>query len=204
MAVMNAFPAAGGTKPAPLVARLLGLAAMAALLYGIGGCAKTPGDLRALAKGAMVKLAVTDKAAAAPPAPFADAAGRPHTLAELKGKVVLVNLWANWCAPCKLEIPSLAKLQTAYATAPVAVVAVSLGKGEDEIAGRAFIARNPPLVFYSDPTYQLPYAFRPPIEDLPTTIIFDRRGRERATLAGGADWSSARARAVVDSLLAEK
>ena len=152
----------------------------------------------------MAKLVVIDKPAIAPSSPFADAAGRSHNLAEFKGKVVLVNLWANWCAPCKIEIPSLAKLQAAYAGAPVAVVAVSLGKGDDETAGRAFIGRNPPLVFYSDPGYGLPFAFKPPVENLPTTIILDRRGRERAILAGGADWSGEQAHSVIDSLLAEK
>lgn len=187
-----------------MAARFIALAALAGLLYGIAGCAKTPGDLRPLAKGAMAKLTVSARAAPAPRVAFADGAGGSHTLAEFKGRVTLVNLWANWCAPCKLEIPSLARLQSAYAVRRVAVVAVSLGKGEDETAGRAFIARNAPLAFYSDPGYRLPYAFQPVIQDVPTTILYDRRGRERARLAGGADWSGADARALVDALLAEK
>ena len=184
------------------VSRRLAVTALAAL--SLVGCTKTPGDMRPLAKGAMAKLTVSDRPAPAPTTPFKDAAGAVHTLAEFKGRVAVVNVWANWCAPCKEEIPSLARLQTAYAGKPVAVVAVSVGKGDDEVAGAAFLARNPPLTFYTEPTYALTYAFQPAIDGMPTTVIYDRKGVERARLAGGADWSSPDARAVVDSLLAEK
>lgn len=150
----------------------------------------------------MAKLKVTEHPAPAPTIPFADAAGRMHTIGEFKGKVTLVNVWANWCAPCKVEIPSLAKLQASYAGKPVAVVPVSVGQGADETAGRAFIARNPPLTFYTEPSFRLAYAFKPPIEDMPTTILYDAAGRERARLMGGADWSGKDAHAVIDALLA--
>jgi len=185
-------------------ARLAVLGGVAALLYGLAGCSNTPGDLKSLAKGAMAQLKVSGHPAAAPPTPFGDATGKPHTLAEFKGKVAVVNVWANWCAPCKAEIPSLAKLATAYAGKPVAIVPISVGKGEDETAGHAFIDRNPPLTFYTEPTYSLTYAFKPVVQDMPTTIIYDRKGVERARLAGGADWSGPDAKAVVDALLAEK
>lgn len=190
--------------PALSRSRLFALAGVAALLYGMAGCSKTLGDLKPLAHGAMAKLAVSAHPALAPATPFADAAGKPHTLAEFKGRVVIVNLWANWCAPCKAEIPSLAKLATAYAGKPLAVVAVSVGKAEDETAGHAFIDRNAPLIFYTEPTYALAYAFKPPIDEMPTTVIYDKAGVERARLAGGADWSGRDAKAVIDSLMAEK
>jgi thiol-disulfide isomerase/thioredoxin len=177
---------------------------MVALLYALAACSNPPGDLRPLAKGAMARLVVTDKPAPAPDTPFKDADGLPHTLAEFKGKVAIVNVWANWCAPCKEEIPSLARMQSAYAGKPVAVVPVSVGKGDDETAGHAFIDRNPPLTFYTEPTYALTFAFNPAVDGMPTTILYDRKGRERARLAGGADWSGPDARALVDSLLAEK
>jgi len=177
---------------------------LAAVLYAIAGCSNTPGDLKSLARGAMAKLHPTTNPASAPPTVFADAAGKSHTLADFKGKVTIVNLWANWCAPCKLEIPSLARLQSAYRGGPLAVVAISVGKADDEAAGHAFIDRYPPLTFYTEPTYALAYAFQPPVDEMPTTIIFDRKGVERARLAGGADWSGADARAVVEALVAEK
>ncbi len=150
----------------------------------------------------MAKLVLTDHPPPAPLTVFRDAEGKAHTLAEFKGKAVILNLWANWCAPCKQEIPSLARLATAYRGKPLAIVPVSVGKGDDEAAGRAFIGRNPPLGFYTEPTYTLAYALRPPVDEMPTTVIYDRRGVERARLAGGADWSSPEAKAVVDALIA--
>ena len=66
----------------------------------------------------MAKLEVSNHPAPAPTTVFADAAGKPRTLAEFKGKVTVVNLWANWCAPCKAEIPSLARLKTALPASP--------------------------------------------------------------------------------------
>jgi thiol-disulfide isomerase/thioredoxin len=180
------------------------LAGALALLYAVSGCSKPGAGLAPLATGAMAALKITQHPAPAPATPFKDGAGAVHTLAEFNGKVTLVNLWANWCPPCKAEIPSLAALAKAEAGQPFAVVPISVGKDADEVAGRAFIAAHPPLTFYTEPTYSLAFAFTPPAGDMPTTIIFDRHGQERARLPGGADWSSPQAKAVIDELLAEK
>ncbi|MGH7025016.1 MAG: TlpA family protein disulfide reductase [Caulobacteraceae bacterium] len=182
----------------------LALAGALALLYAVSGCSKPGSDLAPLATGTMAALTPTDHPQPAPDVPFKDGAGGVHTLAEFKGRVLLVNLWANWCAPCKAEIPSLAALAREEAGKPLAIVPISVGKGEDEVAGRSFIAKNPPLTFYTEPTYRLAFALKPPAEDMPTTILFDRHGVERARLPGGADWSSPEAKAVVDRLMAEK
>ncbi len=170
----------------------------AALLATLAACSKPP-----LNHGAMAKLVMTSHPAPPPASVFHDAAGAAHTLADFKGKVTLVNIWANWCAPCKAEIPSLAKLQAAYAGKPVAVVPISVGKGDDEAAGRAFIARTPPLAFYTDPSYAIAFAFKPVVEGMPTTIVYDAKGVERARLTGGADWSGPDAKRVIDTLLAK-
>ncbi len=175
-----------------------------ALLYALAGCSNPPAGVADLAKGSMAKLTMSAAPTPAPATPFHDASGHAHTLAELQGKVAIINLWANWCAPCKEEIPSLARLATAYAGKPVAVTAISVGKGDDETKGAAFIAANPPLTFYTEPTYALAFAFKPVVEGMPTTVLYDRHGHERARLTGGADWSSPQAKAVIDALLAEK
>ena len=158
-------------------------------------------DLKSLAVGPMTKLVV-----AAKPAPQPIAAegpdGHPVTLADFKGQVVVVNLWANWCAPCVKEMPTLAQLQTRYAGKPVKVLAISLDKKPDEIArAKAFLADKRPLAYYHG-DYALVFALTPAPEGLPTTLIFDRAGRERARLEGGADWSTAEADKVVDRVLA--
>jgi thiol-disulfide isomerase/thioredoxin len=179
--------------------RLAGVLALAAA--ALGGCAKTS-DLKGLATGQMKSLAVDATAATAPPTAFVDAAGKSHTLAEFKGKVTVVNLWATWCGPCVTEMPTLAKLATADAAKGVAVVPISVDGAADRAGAVAFIAKRPPLPFYNDPTDSLPQAFDPPIDDLPMTLILDKQGRVRARLSGGADWSSRQAQKVIDAVAA--
>ncbi len=185
----------------PSAVRASVAATLVVLLYGLVGCSKPHGDLTGLNTGAMANLQVVTSPSPQPTTVFHDAKGGAHTLAEFKGRVLVLNLWANWCAPCKEEIPSLARLQTEFAGRDVAVVPVSVGKGDDETKGQAFLAQNPPLVFYTEPTYALAFAFKPTIEGMPTTIIYDRSGVERARLSGGADWSGPDARKVIEALL---
>lgn len=116
--------------------------------------------------------------------------------------MVVVNLWATWCAPCVAEMPTLAKLATAYAGKPVAVVPISVDSPKDLDKAKAFIGQNAPLVFYSDPQMKLPFALKPPAIGMPTTVIYGADGVERARLPGSADWSGADARAVIDHVLA--
>jgi len=138
-----------------------------------------------------------------PPAyAFVDASGKKLTPADFKGKVVVMNLWATWCAPCKIEMPTLAKLQQAYAGKPVQVVAISIDKPEEGAAAKAFIAANAPLAFYNDPDAKLPWALKPAATGMPTTIILGKDGLERGRISGEADWSGAGAKAVIDKALA--
>ncbi|MFI4934910.1 MAG: TlpA family protein disulfide reductase [Caulobacterales bacterium] len=182
-------------------ARSFALIGVAAALYVIPACSSKPG-LKSLASGEMKSLVVLDQPTAAPVAPFTDAAGKVHTLADFKGKVVVVNLWATWCGPCVIEMPTLAKLATAEAGKPVAVVPVSFDRVEDRQNALDFLAKRPPLSFYADPTYTLARTFQPAVENFPTTLLIDPSGRVRATLAGGADWSSPQALKVIDALAA--
>jgi thiol-disulfide isomerase/thioredoxin len=177
-----------------------------AILVLVDGCAKAGGaqGLEGLAKGDMAKLELA-KAPAAPPATQLQGPdGKALTLADLKGQVLVVNLWASWCAPCAKEMPTLAKLQAAYAGKPVKVVAISLDKGDEDIAkAKARIAQSAPLAFYHGP-YDIAFALSPPVEALPTTVFYDRSGRERARLTAPADWTKPEAHAVIDRLLALK
>jgi thiol-disulfide isomerase/thioredoxin len=140
----------------------------------------------------------------APPAyAFVDAAGRKVTLADFKGKVVVMNVWATWCAPCKVEMPTLAKLAKAYEGKPVAVLAVSIDKPEAADQAKAFLAQQAPLAFYNDPEAKLPWALKPPASGMPTTIILGKDGLERGRISGEADWAGEGARTVIDKVLAQ-
>ncbi len=156
--------------------------------------------MKSLAKGEMKSLTVEAQPSPAPDTPFVDAAGKVHTLAEFKGKALVVNLWATWCAPCVQEMPTLASLAEATRGQPVAVVPISLDAEADRANAEGFIAKRPPLPFYNDPKFALAYAVKPPAQSLPTTLLIDASGKVRARVAGGADWSGPDARRVVEAL----
>ena len=195
-------------KPNPLKLALWGAAGLgvAAVVYIIAQASINPqgaSDLKDLAKGEMAKLTVPAEAQVAPVASFVDSTGKTTRIADFKGQVTVVNLWATWCAPCVLEMPTLAKLAASYEGKPVQVVAVSIDNAEGADKARAFIAKHAPLAFYHDPNMALPFAVKPAAVGMPTTIIYGPDGVERARLSGEVDWSSAEAKAVVDKLLAE-
>lgn len=159
--------------------------------------------LAVYAKGSLSKL-LTPTPAPAPDYVFKDAEGRDVRFADFKGKVAVVNLWATWCAPCRIEMPTLAALAKHYeGRDDLAVVTVSMDVDKAVPEARAFIADHPPLTYYADPKFQLPFEF-PGKGAMPQTILLDRRGNVRAVLTGEADWASAEAKALVDALLAEK
>jgi thiol-disulfide isomerase/thioredoxin len=184
----------------------VGLFGVAAVVYIMAQSSIKPaGGLKPLARGEMAKLDFSAEAQAPPANTFYDANGAPRRVADFKGKVVVMNLWATWCAPCVTEMPTLAKLAKANQGKPVVVLPVSIDKGDAAIAkARAFIAAHPPLAFYSDPNSKLPFALKPPAAGAPTTVIYGKDGAERGRISGGADWSGADAQAVVDRLVGER
>ena len=163
---------------------------------------EAPSTAAAPAKGFRAELEVAD-----PPRPpldliFHDEAGKPKTIADFKSRVVVVNMWATWCAPCKLEMPTLAKLQAAYAGKAVDVVAISIDSDDKAVAAKLFIAQNDPLKFYHDRTMKAPFQLKPSAQGLPTTVIYGKDGLERGRISGEADWSSPEVRTYIDGLLA--
>lgn len=195
-------PGLGSTLKLALAAVIV--VGVASAVYVIGGAGLKPAgeaSLQSLARNGMEKLqVVTPKP---PPAKtFLDADGKAVTLADFRGEVLVVNLWATWCAPCKVEMPTLAALQKAYEGQPVKVLAISIDKEDQTAAAKAFMAQNAPLGFYQEASLMLPYSFDPYVQGFPTTVLYDRAGQERARLVGEADWSTAEAKAVVDHLLA--
>lgn len=139
----------------------------------------------------------------APAAAFVDGAGKAVRLSDFKGQVVVLNLWATWCAPCIKEMPTLAALQASMAGKPVKVVALSVDRASASPRAKAFIAQNAPLAFYQDPQFAFPSALKPPVMGFPTTLIYDKRGRARATVASDVDWAGDQVRRIVGKLAAE-
>lgn len=196
-------------KPSPILKWAIGcfaLIGVAAVLYVIASASFKPKeatDLRDLKKGGLAKLEVPAVPRGAPAQSFLDPSGKSVTVADFKGQVVVLNLWASWCAPCKVEMPTLAKLQAAYQTQPVKVLAVSVDRETDLNIAKSDLAKNPPLQLYRDPGYKLSFALEPRAAGFPTTIVYDRKGRERARVSGEADWNSKEARELVERLLKE-
>jgi thiol-disulfide isomerase/thioredoxin len=164
----------------------------------------TAPSLAAHAIGSLSELQTTDTPYFVTEDGFLTPDGAPTSLADFRGRVVVLNVWAMWCRPCRTELPTIAALDAAYGE-DLAVVAVNVDRTPEEIAAaQAFLAEeNAPLTFYSDPTFELPFRL-PGRGAMPQTLVIDRQGRIRAWLAGEADWSSPEARALVDALLAEE
>lgn len=183
----------------------------AALLYANRGAfikasepaAEARSDLARFAVGSLARLETPAALPATPTYAFRSRDGAETTLAAFRGKVVVVNVWAMWCAPCRTEMPTLARLAQVYEGRDLVVLPVNVDIEADKIAdGRSFIDVHEPLPFYTDPAFKLPFLL-PGKGKMPQTVLLDRKGRIRAAFAGEADWSSPEARALIDALLAE-
>lgn len=136
---------------------------------------------------------------ALPPFTWRDADGRSHAIAELAGRGVVLNFWATWCAPCVAELPSLAAFARAAAADGVAVLALSLDRGGAATVARYFAAHGiGGLAVLLDPMGAAADALG--TRGVPTTLVIDREGRERARLEGGTDWNTPAALAAVRRL----
>ncbi|UAL09009.1 TlpA family protein disulfide reductase [Caulobacter segnis] len=207
MSEVQSEAAAKKRNPVRLALGGVVLVGVAAVLYVIASASfkpSGPADLTEFKKGTLEKLDVPATPRAAPDTVFTSLDGKPATLADFKGRVVVMNLWATWCAPCKAEMPTLAKLQAAYATQPVTVLPITVDRDGDLNLVNEEMAANPPLKTYRDPGYKISFALQPRAQGYPTTVIYDRQGRERARMGGPADWSGPEARGIVEKLLAEK
>ena len=131
---------------------------------------------------------------------FLDGEGNEVALADFEGDVVVLNLWATWCAPCRREMPSLDRLQAELGDDGLTVVALSLDRG-DVAKVRDFFAELgiANLAIYQDPKGAAGRALGAP--GLPTTVVIDRAGQEVGRLLGPAEWDSEAAIALLRSIL---
>jgi thiol-disulfide isomerase/thioredoxin len=169
------------------LAGFLFVAGVLAVLLGRDGGTPTIGDLRNPgARNPMPEIATTDLA------------GKPWKLHDHRGDVVLVNVWATWCPPCREETPGLVRLSTEYRGKGFQVVGVSMDDGPAPV--RRFVDQ-----------FHVPYAVVMPdrdspltaaVESLPTSFLIDRQGRVATVYMGAV--SEGTLRGAVDRLLAER
>jgi thiol-disulfide isomerase/thioredoxin len=159
-----------------------------------------PGSLKALATGPLAGLLVHEPRKDIPAFSFKDGAGADKTLADFKGRVVLLNLWATWCAPCRKEMPDLAALQKELGGPGFEVVALSLDRKGAE-ASSAFLKETGAgnLALYVDQDSKALAAVN--ALGLPATLIIDKDGKEAARLLGPAKWASAESKAIIRELM---
>ena len=168
------------------------------------GTEKLLASMKPLAKGEVAAVQVPKAAQMIPNLAFKAPDGRPSSLEALRGKTLLVNLWATWCVPCRKEMPALDRLQQQMGGTDFEVVAINIDQRNldrpkrflDEIGVKA-------LAYYADPDAKV-------FQDLqkigralgmPTTLIVDPNGCELAHLAGPAEWDSPDAVALIKAAM---
>jgi len=158
----------------------------------------------ALATGEVAALIVGETPAPAPELTFVDDSGAERKLSDWRGKAVLFNLWATWCAPCRHEMPALDNLQAELGGEDFEVVAVNIDTGGDE-KPKKFLedVEVDDLAYYADHTTGV---FRELKKSgkafgLPTTLVIDRDGCEIGHMAGPAQWDSEDAKALVRAVI---
>jgi thiol-disulfide isomerase/thioredoxin len=186
---------------AVLVGGLIGLAGV----YGIGGLSRNAGDpscraatdlakkLTPLIHGEVAAINPATSGLRIPDLTFQDASGATRKLSEWRGKVVLLNLWATWCVPCRREMPALDALQAKLGGAQFDVVAVNIDTRDlDKPKSWLKTAGVTTLNYFSDEkarVFQELKAIGRAI-GMPTSVLIDANGCEIGTMAGPAEWAS--------------
>lgn len=166
---------------------------VAALLIALPACSPRPPDGEAgEAEESIEGIDRSQKGKAAPATVFHDAGGKDVTLATFKGRPILVNLWATWCAPCVKELPTLDKAASAAGPDGLQVIAISQDAGPRPSVV-AFLKSNgiANLKPYHDPAMAMSGALGAQV--LPTSILYDAHGREVWRYVGDLDWTGAEA-----------
>jgi thiol-disulfide isomerase/thioredoxin len=151
----------------------------------------------------MPQFSPTEPALPAPDVAVTTREGEPVRLSDFRGRPVLLNIWATWCAPCVAEMPALEALAAERAGTPLAIMAIAEDRRGEAAVG-PFVAQHrlKRLRIYLDPKSDVSHAFG--VDAIPTTILIDREGREVGRLAGAAEWDGPAARRLIDRVLAPR
>jgi thiol-disulfide isomerase/thioredoxin len=160
---------------------------------------KGPGT-NPLSQGHMAAFVFRQEPETLPEIRFRDAEGKERTLADWRGKVVLLNLWATWCLPCRKEMPALDRLQQELGSDKFEVMAVSVDRKGIE-ASKKFLddAQVSKLGLYVDQTTRLTSDLK--AVGLPATLLIDAQGREIGRLLGPAEWDSEDAKRLIRAVV---
>ncbi len=162
-------------------------------LYRAGRTSQYTAQNVAIATGG--RLALSRCGAALGDVRFNDAQGRAVTLADKRGRVVLMNFWATWCLPCVREMPSLDRLQAKFDKSVFEVVLIS--EDRDPAVIEPFFNRLglTAMAAYHDPRSSLSRQLA--VIGLPTTLLIDQGGLEVGRVVGPAEWDSPEALALI-------
>ncbi len=159
-------------------------------------------DLKAFTVGEMANFAVFEAPERPDAVRFLDGGGQPRSFDDWKGKVVLVNLWATWCGPCRHEMPALDRLQAELGGDEFEVLAVSLDRSGLDLP-KVFYEENgiQHLGLYNDASARTGVALG--VFGMPTTVLLDREGRLLGRLVGPAEWDAPEAIALMKAAIGE-
>lgn len=204
--------------------KLLGLVALAGAAVGLaavfvinganwggvssGGRCEASSELASsiapLVKGSIASLQVSGTASDVSGLSFKSADGQAFSMADFKGKAVLLNLWATWCAPCRKEMPDLDHLQAELGGDEFEVVTVSIDRSAPAVAQKFFDEIElKHLTLYYDESMQI-------FQDLkgqgmafgmPTTLVVDKNGCSLGHMAGPAPWSDETAQTMLKAVI---
>ncbi|WP_353340379.1 TlpA disulfide reductase family protein [Pelagimonas sp. KU-00592-HH] len=153
-------------------------------------------EITEMREGDMRKLIVHKEPRPVSSKAFEDANGNAMTLADYQGKIVLLNFWATWCAPCRHEMPMLSELQSELGGDDFEVVTLSTGRGPLPAIKKFFDSINVDnLPMHRDPKANL--AREMAVHGLPVTVLLNRDGQEIGRLIGDAEWNSDNAKAIL-------
>lgn len=171
-----------------------------ALVFGANAASAGTIDFEAAHANGLAKLTAVNGTEVSNIA-FLDPEGNEHSLQDYHGKVVMLNFWATWCAPCREEMPSLEALQNELGGDDFQVVTIATGRNPlpaiQKFFGEIGVEQLPIL---TDERQKLSRAMG--VMGMPVTVLIDREGREQARLIGGADWASDAAKQVIRELQA--
>jgi len=131
---------------------------------------------------------------------FIDGNSKTHKISDHRGKVILLNFWATWCAPCRKEMPGIDTVQAEMAGDDFEVIALSIDtKGIERVKKFLKNLKIKNLAPYNDSTLKSGRAVG--VFGLPATLLIDRQGREVGRMVGPTEWDSDESRALIQAII---